>query len=45
MGHKPLNQALKSKAIDVQGPATLVRDFPKWLKLNVFAPVPRPEVA
>jgi DNA-binding HxlR family transcriptional regulator len=45
MGHSGLRQALQSKAITLDGPPQLVREFPKWLKLNVFAPVPRPEVA
>jgi len=43
MGHRELAQAIRSKAIDIQGAPGLVRDFPKWLKLNVFAGVPRPE--
>jgi DNA-binding HxlR family transcriptional regulator len=42
MGHSELKQALKSKAITLDGAPQLVRDFPKWLKLNVFAPVERP---
>jgi DNA-binding HxlR family transcriptional regulator len=45
MGHSGLQQALKSKAIMLDGTPQLVRDFPKWLKLNMFASVERPEVA
>lgn len=45
MGHSELQQALKSKAIRLDGAPQLVREFPKWLKLNVFASVERPEVA
>jgi DNA-binding HxlR family transcriptional regulator len=41
MGHRALNQALRSKAIELSGEPGLVRAFPKWLKLNVFASVPR----
>jgi DNA-binding HxlR family transcriptional regulator len=41
MGHRALAQALRSKAIELQGQPQLVRAFPKWLKLNVFAPVDR----
>jgi DNA-binding HxlR family transcriptional regulator len=42
MGEKPLAQALRSKAIEVEGAPKLVREFPKWLKLNTFSRVPRP---
>jgi DNA-binding HxlR family transcriptional regulator len=42
MGHSELKEALKSKAIRLDGSPQLVREFPKWLKLNVFAPVERP---
>ncbi|HEX6243887.1 MAG TPA: helix-turn-helix domain-containing protein [Polyangiales bacterium] len=42
MGHRALPQALRSKAIALSGEPSLVRNFPKWLKLNVFAGVPRP---
>ena len=41
MGHRALNQALRSKAIELSGEPGLVRAFPKWLKLNVFADVER----
>lgn len=41
MGHRALQQALRSKAIEVKGTSRLVRDFPNWLKLNVFAGVDR----
>jgi DNA-binding HxlR family transcriptional regulator len=39
MGNRSLSQALKSKAIELDGTPQLVRDFPKWLKLNVFSPI------
>lgn len=42
MGHRALAQALRTKAIELAGEPKLVREFPKWLKLNVFAGVPRP---
>lgn len=42
MGHRGLSQALRSKAIALSGEPGLIRNFPKWLKLNVFADVPRP---
>jgi DNA-binding HxlR family transcriptional regulator len=41
MGHRALTQALRSKAIELSGEPGLVRAFPKWLKLNMFADVPR----
>jgi DNA-binding HxlR family transcriptional regulator len=43
MGHRALGQAVRSKAIELKGKPQLVREFPKWLKLNVFSTVPRPE--
>jgi hypothetical protein len=35
-------QALRSGALDLQGPAQARRAVPRWLKLSAFAPVPRP---
>lgn len=42
MGHRDLREALRSNAIELQGPPPLVRAFPSWLLLNVFASVERP---
>lgn len=41
-GNRPLERALREKAIELDGPPELVRAFPKWLKLSPFAGVPRP---
>lgn len=37
--------AVRAGAIRLEGPAKLVRAFPGWLKLSVFATVPRASVA
>lgn len=37
MGHRPPQEALKSGAIELKGPARLTRAFPKWLLLSHFA--------
>lgn len=36
--------ALRSGAVDLIGPSHLRRAVPRWLKLSMFAPVPRPPV-
>jgi len=42
MGHTPWASAVREGRIALSGPRALVRAFPSWLKLSVFAPVPRP---
>jgi DNA-binding HxlR family transcriptional regulator len=37
-GKKPLRAALAERSITIEGPPGLVRAFPSWLGLNVFAP-------
>jgi DNA-binding HxlR family transcriptional regulator len=37
LGEIPFSTALATRAIRIQGPPTLVRSFPRWLRLNVFA--------
>ncbi len=43
MGDRTFADTLRARAIDLEGPAELVRGFPKWLKLSGFASVPRHE--
>lgn len=43
LGDQPFEVALRSQAIRLIGPRELAKDFPSWLKLSHFAPVPRPE--
>lgn len=37
MGHQELSAALRAKTITVRGPRALVRAFPNWLSLSIFA--------
>jgi DNA-binding HxlR family transcriptional regulator len=39
MGYRDLQDALRSKAIELDGPAKLMRAFPRWLLLNPLAKV------
>jgi DNA-binding HxlR family transcriptional regulator len=41
-GDTSWSRAVRSGALDVQGPATLRRAVPRWFKLSGFASVPRP---
>jgi DNA-binding HxlR family transcriptional regulator len=41
MGHTPLDAALRAGALRLEGPRPLVRAFPGWLKLSVFADAAR----
>jgi DNA-binding HxlR family transcriptional regulator len=45
MGDVPLALALRDGDVVVSGAPALARDFPRWLRLNVLAGVPRPESA
>lgn len=40
MGYRDLQEALRSKAIELDGPTKLTRAFPSWLLLNPLAKVP-----
>jgi DNA-binding HxlR family transcriptional regulator len=40
MGHESLTQAMRRDLIQVSGPRSLVRAFPTWLALNLYAGVP-----
>lgn len=40
MGYRDLQEALRSKAIELAGPTQLTRAFPRWLLLNPLAKVP-----
>ena len=40
MGYRDLKEALRSKAIELEGPSQLTRAFPSWLLLNPLAKVP-----
>jgi DNA-binding HxlR family transcriptional regulator len=40
MGYRDLKEALRSKAIELEGPSQLTRAFPTWLLLNPLAKVP-----
>jgi len=42
MGQRDLREALRAGAIELQGPSPLVKEFPTWLRLNVFASVTPP---
>jgi hypothetical protein len=42
MGDIPMHRARKSGAVSPDGPRTLVRAFPAWLRLSVLAGVERP---
>ena len=42
MGHAALGDALRTRRITLESPRTLVRAFPQWLRLNVFAEHARP---
>jgi len=42
MGHTTFEQAVREQRIALEGPRDLVRAFPSWLALSVFAHVPRP---
>jgi hypothetical protein len=42
MGELGLAAALRSRAIQLEGPEHLVRAFPKWFGLHPFATVERP---
>ena len=41
MGDVPMAEALRSGAVRVDGPPSLVRAFPTWLELSSFARVKR----
>lgn len=41
-GDRDWSAALRSGALAVHGPAPVVRALPRWLKLSLFARVPRP---
>jgi len=43
-GWIPISRALEEGGIQLDGPATLVRAFPRWLKFSHFAPVVRAAV-
>jgi len=45
LGDLPLEQALRSREVRLEGPRELVRAFPGWLLLSHFAAVVRPEPA
>jgi DNA-binding HxlR family transcriptional regulator len=40
MGYRDMQEALRSKAIELEGPSQLTRAFPSWLLLNPLAKVP-----
>jgi hypothetical protein len=42
MGDAALAAALSRRAIELEGPADLVRSFPKWFGLHPFAGTERP---
>ena len=42
VGALPITQAVRSGALELEGPRDLVRGFPRWLQRSVFAEVPRP---
>ncbi len=37
VGHQPFESALRSHAIEIEGPPELCRAFPTWLQLSMFA--------
>ena len=41
LGELPFATAIRSGALRIEGPPKLVRSFPGWLKLSVFADTPR----
>jgi hypothetical protein len=41
MGRLDYAQALRSGAIELEGPRELVRSFPKWMAWSAFAPIVR----
>ncbi len=41
MGDRPLADAVRDGSISLEGPEALRRAFPSWLKLSMFAGVPR----
>ncbi len=41
MGDRPWSDAVRDGGVRIAGPAGLRRAFPSWLKLSMFAPVPR----
>jgi hypothetical protein len=43
LGDRTFESALDDGGIELQGPASLRRDFPSWLSLSLFAGVERPE--
>lgn len=43
-GHLPLRTAIRERSIELEGPRELVRAFPNWLALSLFADV-SPETA
>ena len=45
LGDVAFEEALRSRAIRVSGPAALAKAFPSWLMLSHFAGVPRPQAA
>lgn len=45
LGDASFESALRDGRIELQGPASLRRDFPSWLSLSLFAGVERPERA
>lgn len=45
MGRADLRQALDGNLIQIDGPPELVREFPNWLALSMFAPIPSARVA
>jgi DNA-binding HxlR family transcriptional regulator len=42
LGDVPIERAIRSEKLELQGPTKLARAFPKWLKLNSLAGVERP---
>lgn len=42
MGEQPIEHAIRSGALRLEGPPALVRAFPGWLQRSVFASVERP---
>jgi DNA-binding HxlR family transcriptional regulator len=45
LGDLPFERAVREKKVRVAGSPALVRQFPGWLLLSHFAPVPRPPAA
>lgn len=45
LGDLPFEEALRTGAIEAEGPHDLLRALPRWFKLSVFATVPRPRAS